>query len=79
MAILGEKDSSRLPLRVQRFKLQMMRYGYAIFYTARKDMYLADLLSPPCDVDGVSTKHCASVECFVACNAQEILSNMCEQ
>ena len=42
-------------------------------------MYLADSLSRPCDVDGVSTKHCASVECFVACNAQEILSNVREQ
>jgi hypothetical protein len=33
VAILGDKDLSSLPLRVQRFKMRMMRYGYTIFHT----------------------------------------------
>ena len=47
VAILGEKDLSKLPLRVQRFKLRMMRYGYTIFHTPGEQMYMADLLSRP--------------------------------
>ena len=42
-------------------------------------MYLADSLSRLGDVDGVSTKHCVSGECFVAGIAQEILSNVRKQ
>ena len=47
ISILGEKDLSVLPVRVQRFKLRMMRYDYLIFHTPGKDMYLADSLSRP--------------------------------
>jgi len=32
IAILGEKDLSKLPVRVQRFKLRLMRYDYDIFH-----------------------------------------------
>ena len=49
VAILGEKDLSKLPLRVQRFKLRMMRYSYNIFHTPGSEMYIADLLSRPTD------------------------------
>lgn len=47
IAILGEKDLSNLPVRVQRFKLRLMRYDYDIFHTPGKDMFLADALSRP--------------------------------
>lgn len=47
VSILGEKDLSCLPLRVQRFKLRLMRYGFEIFHTPGKDMFLADSLSRP--------------------------------
>ena len=43
VSLLGEKNLSQLPLHVQRFKLQMMRFDYKIFHTLRK--CLADTLS----------------------------------
>lgn len=45
--LLGDKDLSDLPLRIQRFKMRMMRYSYEIFHTPGDKMYLADLLSRP--------------------------------
>ena len=47
VSLLGEKDLSQLPLRVQRFKLRMMCFDYESFHTPGKDMYLADALSRP--------------------------------
>ena len=78
VSILGEKDLSQLPLRVQRFKLRMMRYSYTIFHTPGNKMYLADSLSRPCDVDGGSTKLCALVEQFVDCSVRNLLSEVRE-
>ncbi|KAF6026017.1 hypothetical protein EB796_015676 [Bugula neritina] len=46
--ILGEKDLTSLPIRVQRFKLRLMRYDFEIFHTPGSKMYLADALSRPC-------------------------------
>ena len=40
---------SKLPLRVQRFKLRLMRYDYVIFHTPGCKMFLADSLSRPCE------------------------------
>ena len=65
VAILGDKDLSKLPLRVQRFKLRMMRYEYTIFHTPGSHMYLADSLSRPSEPCETSVYQCASVECFV--------------
>ena len=47
VSLLGKKGMSQLPLRVQRFKLRMIRFDYEIFRTPGKDMYLADTLSRP--------------------------------
>jgi len=47
ISLLGEKDLSQLPLRVQRFKMRLMRYDFSIFHTAGTYMYLADCLSRP--------------------------------
>ena len=43
--LLGEKDLSDLPLRVQRFKLRLMRYDYDIFFSPGAVMHIADSLS----------------------------------
>ena len=66
-------------LTVQQLKLRMMWYGYTIFHTPGKEMYLADSLSRPCDIDGESTKLCAAVESFVAGSVQDILSDVRER
>ena len=47
--LLGSRDLSDLPLRVQRFKMRLMRYQYDIFHTPGKGMFVADLLSRPPD------------------------------
>lgn len=47
--LLGQKDLSGLPLRVQRFKMRLMRYDYRIFHTPGVEMFLADMLSSPPD------------------------------
>ena len=47
ISLLGEKDLSALPVRVQRFKMRLMRYDYTIFHTPGEQMYLADSLSRP--------------------------------
>lgn len=45
--LLGSKDLCDLPLRVQRFKMRLMRYQYSIFHTPGSGMFIADLLSRP--------------------------------
>ena len=65
VAILVDKDLFKLPLRVQRFKLRMMRYEYTIFHTPRSHIYIADSLSRPSEPCETSVYQCASVECFV--------------
>ena len=67
--LLGEKDLSNLPLRVQRFKMRLMRYDFTIFHTPGENMYIADCLSRPnvCVPDdaitesGVTERYVASV------------------
>ena len=67
IALLGEKDLSCLPARVQRFKLRLMRYDYDIFHTPGKNMLLADALSRPnsgeCDEESI--RKCNDVEAYV--------------
>ena len=47
VSLLGVKDLDSLPIRVQRFKLRLMRYDFNIFHTPGSQMYLADSLSRP--------------------------------
>ena len=78
VSLLGKKDLSQLPLRVQRFKLRMMRFDYEIFRTPGKDMYLADALTRPLG-KGCSDKailNSIAVEKFVD---QSIYSEISEQ
>jgi hypothetical protein len=68
LSILGEKDLSQLPLRVQRFKMRMMRYDFEIFHTPGVQMYLADSLSRPvvACVGDKEMSESTMVEAFVA-------------
>ena len=43
ISLLGKADLANLPLRVQRFKMRLMRYDYEIHHTPGSQMYLADL------------------------------------
>ena len=45
--LLGSKDLPELPLRIQRFKMRLMRYCYQIFHTPGSKMLIADLLCRP--------------------------------
>jgi len=47
IALLGEKDLSQLPVRVQRFKMILMRYDFNIKHTPGFQMSIADMLSRP--------------------------------
>lgn len=81
VTLLGEKDLSLLPLRVQRFKLRMMRYSYTIFHTPGKYMYIADALSRPVgsvssDVGDKCKEQCDAVETFVAATISEICNDV---
>ena len=81
ITLLGEKDLSLLPLRVQRFKMRLMRYQFQIFHTPGRCMYIADYLSRPSangflDSDFVE---CRSVERFVAACVNEILPDSTQE
>lgn len=45
LAVLGDKELAKLPIRIQRFRLRMMPYTYNIFYTPGTKLVLADALS----------------------------------
>ena len=45
MPILSTKNLEDLPIRVQRFRLRMMRFSYEIVHVPGKDLYTADCLS----------------------------------
>ena len=77
ISLLGEKDLSQLPLRVQRFKMRLMRYDFEISHTPGSCMYIADFLSRPCNPPGCDDREiaeCGLVEFYVANNMKQILS-----
>ena len=47
ISLLVEKDLSQLPLRIQRFKMRLMRFDYQIFHTPGSLMFIADTLIRP--------------------------------
>lgn len=65
--LLGEKDLSALPLRVQRFRLRMMRYSYTIFHSPGKEMFIADNLSRVEYPDHKEINRSEKVEAHVRC------------
>lgn len=47
ISLLGSMDLSDLPLRIQRFKMRLMRYDSEMFHMLGSKMFIADLLSRP--------------------------------
>ena len=45
VSVLGTKEVSKLPIRLQRFRLRMMAFSYTVTYTAGSKLVLADTLS----------------------------------
>ena len=45
IALLGSKDIDQLPVRIQRFRMRLMRYEYKIVHVPGKELYTADALS----------------------------------
>lgn len=45
VSVLGTKEVSKLPIRLQRFRLRMMAFAYTVTYTAGSKLVLADTLS----------------------------------
>ena len=45
VSLLGSKPIDKLPLRIQRFRIRMMKYNYTIFHAPRKNLVIADALS----------------------------------
>ena len=45
VSVLGTKEVSKLPIRLQRFRLRMMSFDYSIFYTPGPKLVIADALS----------------------------------
>ena len=45
VSALGTKEVSKLPIRLQRFRLRMMSFDYSIFYTPGPKLIVADALS----------------------------------
>ena len=76
VTILGEKDLSCLPVKVQRLMLRLMRYNYGIFHAPGKDMFIADVLNRPNTVsfNEIYSGYCDNVKinvcpvyCFYFC------------
>ena len=45
VSLLGNKPIDELPLRIQRFRMRMMKYTYSIFHVLGKNLIIADALS----------------------------------
>ena len=77
ISLLGEKDLSQLPLRVQRFKLRLMRYEFSIFHSPGRCMFIADYLSRPSSIEFLDRDviECRIVEMFVASCLNEMLQD----
>lgn len=67
VSLLGQKDLSDLPVRVQRFRMRMLRFSYSISYVPGKLMYIPDYLSrAECDtITFVDYQNCNETEMFV--------------
>lgn len=68
--LLGQKDLSDLPLRIQRFRLRLMYFSYTISHVPGKELFMPDLLSrnPVCDeLTFEEQQNCAETEIYVDC------------
>jgi len=66
--LLGHKDLSELPVRIQRFRLRLMQFSYTISHIPGKELIIPDLLSrhPTCDsLTFEDDQSCFETELFV--------------
>ena len=65
--LLSTKSLDEMPLRVQRFRLRLMRYQYSISHVAGKELCTADTLSraPVCNSDSQSEQLQQDVTAYV--------------
>ena len=69
LALLGSKQLTDLPARIQRMRIRMMRYPYTIIHTAGKDLHTADTLSraPVPDQSPADIQFASAIEQYVDC------------
>ena len=67
VSLLGSKNLEELPVRVQRFRMRLMRFSYTISYVPGKQLVVADALSraPSSSSTPSDDKFQAEVEMFV--------------
>ena len=65
--LLSSKNIDEMPLRIQRFRLRLMRYSYSISHVAGKDLCTADTLSraPLSDPDPLAQQLQQDVQAYV--------------
>ena len=65
--LLSSKNVDEMPLRIQRFRLRLMRYSYFISHVAGKDLCTADTLSraPLSDPDPLAQQLQQDVQAYV--------------
>jgi hypothetical protein len=71
--LLGQKDLSDLPLRIQRFRLRIMYFSYTISHVPGKQLFMPELLSRNYVCDELTfeeQQNCAETEKYVDCVIQ---------
>ena len=74
VSLLGSKNLEELPIRLQRFRMRLMRFTYTISYVPGKQLTIADALSrapvTPSSTD--DDKFCAEIDAYVNLTIQGI-------
>ena len=67
VSLLGMKNLEELPVRIQRFKMRLMRFTFTISHTPGKDLTVADTLSraPTHSASVADEQFCQETEMFV--------------
>ena len=67
VSLLGMKNLEELPVRIQRFKIRLMRFTFTISHTPGKDLTIADTLSraPTHNTSIADEQFCQETEMFV--------------
>ena len=67
VSLLGTKNLEDLPVRIQRFKMRLMRFTFTISHTPGKDLTIADMLSraPTLCASQADKQFCQETEMFV--------------
>ena len=67
VSLLGAKNLEDLPVRIQRFRMRLMRFTFTISHTPGKDLTIADMLSraPTFCASKADKQFCQETEMFV--------------